>query len=327
MGISLKTQKMLWGRAASRCSFPECKKELVMDATLTDDESLVGEACHIVARSEDGPRGSSDLTSEQRDKYANLILMCNVHHKVIDDQHEHYTVEILRNFKAEHEAWVNKSLSSHDPYAQRDEEIYVSYIESFEQYIDITEWNNWTSWVFFGGQPQLSKEMKSKLDDLRGWLFSRVWPNRYPELELAFENFRRVLSDFLNTFEQHAKEHGEHMWITEKFYKINDWNPEVYDRLVGEFDYHCHLVEDLMLELNRAANYIFEKVRKFILFTYRLDVGLLYVTSGPHMDFSMRSYKTQYLPEQKTDIPYVGIEEFASKVRFERDIWFGDKET
>ncbi len=326
MTISLKTQKMLWGRSASRCSFPKCKKELVMDATLTDDESLVGEACHIVARSEDGPRGVSNLTSEQRDKYANLVLMCNMHHKVIDDQPEHYTVDMLQNFKAKHETWVNQSLSIHDPNIQRDEEIYISYIESFEGYIDITEWNNWTSWVF-GGQPQLYKEMKRRLDELREWLFTRVWPNRYPELDFAFENFRRVLSDFLNTFEKHAKEYGENMLITEKFYKIDDWNQEIYSSLLSQFNYHCHLVEDLMLELNRAANYIFEKVRKFILFTYRLDVGLLYITSGPHMDFSIHSYKAQYLPEQKIDIPYVGIEDFASKVRFERDFCFGDQET
>ena len=43
MGISLKTHKMLWGRAANRCAFPECRRELVMDASETDDKSLIGE--------------------------------------------------------------------------------------------------------------------------------------------------------------------------------------------------------------------------------------------------------------------------------------------
>jgi hypothetical protein len=41
MTISLKTHKMLWGRAASRCAFPGCRRELVMDASPTDDESLI----------------------------------------------------------------------------------------------------------------------------------------------------------------------------------------------------------------------------------------------------------------------------------------------
>jgi hypothetical protein len=55
MSISLKTHKMLWGRAANRCAFPECRRELVMDASETDDESLVGEECHIIAREQNGP--------------------------------------------------------------------------------------------------------------------------------------------------------------------------------------------------------------------------------------------------------------------------------
>ena len=32
MSISLKTHKMLWGRAANKCAFPECRKDLVVDA-------------------------------------------------------------------------------------------------------------------------------------------------------------------------------------------------------------------------------------------------------------------------------------------------------
>lgn len=53
--LTQKTLKLLWGRAASRCAI--CKRELVMDETETDDASIVGEACHIVAESPDGPRG------------------------------------------------------------------------------------------------------------------------------------------------------------------------------------------------------------------------------------------------------------------------------
>lgn len=64
MSISLKTHKMLWGRAGSKCAFTGCRKDLVVDATETDDESVVGEECHIIARKSDGARGVSDLTEE-----------------------------------------------------------------------------------------------------------------------------------------------------------------------------------------------------------------------------------------------------------------------
>lgn len=80
MSIQLKTHKMLWGRSGNICAFPDCKKELVMDISETDDISVVGEEAHIVAREAEGPRGNSPLTPEQRDKYDNLILMCSIHH-------------------------------------------------------------------------------------------------------------------------------------------------------------------------------------------------------------------------------------------------------
>lgn len=86
MTISVKSRKLLWGNAANRCSFPECKKKLVMDETETDDVSIIGEECHIIAREDGGPRGNPKLSKDRRDLYNNLVLMCRNHHKVIDDQ-------------------------------------------------------------------------------------------------------------------------------------------------------------------------------------------------------------------------------------------------
>ena len=67
MGISVKTRKLLWGKAANRCSMCDCRRELIMDETETDDYSVVGEECHIVAREKDGPRGESTLSKEEWD--------------------------------------------------------------------------------------------------------------------------------------------------------------------------------------------------------------------------------------------------------------------
>ncbi len=113
--VSPKTHKMLWGRAASRCAFPDCHKELVMDGNDLDAASLVGQECHIVAKEPEGPRGDSPLSSKQRDEYENLILLCNIHHKVIDDQPHTYPVEHLHQMKAEHEQWVRQSLQGTSP--------------------------------------------------------------------------------------------------------------------------------------------------------------------------------------------------------------------
>ena len=101
---------MLWGRAAGRCSMTECRQPLVIDSTETDNEALIGDMCHMVAESEDGPRGQSPLTREQRDQYDSLILSCRNHHGEIDGQPGTFTVERLKAIKADHERWVRDSL-------------------------------------------------------------------------------------------------------------------------------------------------------------------------------------------------------------------------
>lgn len=50
------------------------------------------------------------MTSEQRDSYANLILLCRHHHALIDLIEEKYPVELLHQIKTEHEQWVIESL-------------------------------------------------------------------------------------------------------------------------------------------------------------------------------------------------------------------------
>ncbi len=79
-----------------------------------DDESLLGEECHIIAKSIDGPRGNPDFPEAKLDKYENLILLCRIHHKIIDHQPNKYTVKYLREIKSAHERWVRESLLYHD---------------------------------------------------------------------------------------------------------------------------------------------------------------------------------------------------------------------
>jgi hypothetical protein len=100
VSISDKTRKILWVKAGGRCSV--CQQQLVTDAEAAEDEpSVFGEECHIVARSPGGPRAGK---IEDPDGYNNLILLCRKHHKQVDDQPAHFTVERLRQVKRDHEA-------------------------------------------------------------------------------------------------------------------------------------------------------------------------------------------------------------------------------
>ncbi len=76
---------------------------LVTEGTETDDPSVFGEEAHIVSAAPDGPR-HGPLPSH--DVYDNLILLCSKHHKQVDDQVGHYTVDLLKQIKRDHEEWV-----------------------------------------------------------------------------------------------------------------------------------------------------------------------------------------------------------------------------
>jgi hypothetical protein len=88
-----------------------CRHELVIDATAADDESVIGDECHIVSGKSQGPRHDPARPSECLDELENLILLCRIHHKMVDDQYETYTVEMLKTLKANHEKWVSDALS------------------------------------------------------------------------------------------------------------------------------------------------------------------------------------------------------------------------
>jgi hypothetical protein len=108
MAITDKTRKVLWAKSGNRCAL--CRHRLVVDETDLDDESVVGEECHICAQTPNGPRYESTLSVENIDHLDNLILLCSTHHKLIDDQIETYSASIIHALKANHEKWVEEKL-------------------------------------------------------------------------------------------------------------------------------------------------------------------------------------------------------------------------
>jgi hypothetical protein len=113
MPISEKTRKILWGRSGNKCA--KCRRELIISRTAADDESVVGDECHIVSGKNQGPRYDPTFPVEQLDEPENLILLCRVHHKMVDDQYDTYTVQVLRRLKENHERWVSSTLAADKP--------------------------------------------------------------------------------------------------------------------------------------------------------------------------------------------------------------------
>jgi hypothetical protein len=51
------------------------------------------------------------LPEEMVDQPENLLLLCRVHHKMVDDQFETYSAQMLKTLKANHERWVSTTLT------------------------------------------------------------------------------------------------------------------------------------------------------------------------------------------------------------------------
>jgi hypothetical protein len=97
---SRTTVKRLFAVSGNLCAFPKCSTPLVDPKS----SSIVGEICHIKGDKPGAARYDATQTNEDRQAFDNLILLCNVHHKIVDDDDTAYTVSRLLQMKQDHEA-------------------------------------------------------------------------------------------------------------------------------------------------------------------------------------------------------------------------------
>lgn len=83
----------------------------MISSTPKDAQAIVGQECHIISGKTEGPRHDPTYPPDKIDEVGNLVLLCAVHHKMVDDQSETYNIEILRKLKTNHEAWVRTALT------------------------------------------------------------------------------------------------------------------------------------------------------------------------------------------------------------------------
>ncbi|NKC13839.1 MAG: HNH endonuclease [Gammaproteobacteria bacterium] len=106
MAISDADTKLLWGRAAGKCSNPDCEQDLT-ELIETGDGFNIGEMAHLVAKKPDGPRG---VPGGGDDTYANLILLCPSCHRRIDKAPDgQYPVKMLLEWKSTHEQRIRNT--------------------------------------------------------------------------------------------------------------------------------------------------------------------------------------------------------------------------
>lgn len=79
------------------CAFPGCQTPIVHE-----EGTVLGEICHIRAQSVGGPRFDPLLRNDMLHSEENLILLCSVHHKIVDDDAVAYDILTLQGMKSSH---------------------------------------------------------------------------------------------------------------------------------------------------------------------------------------------------------------------------------
>jgi len=101
--VSETVKIRLWGKAAGRCQYDGCNQPLWIDA-LTQAEFNSAYIAHIIADKPTGPRGDTFLSEQLKADISNLMLLCDVHHRMIDiSDVAGHPVDLLRSMKERHE--------------------------------------------------------------------------------------------------------------------------------------------------------------------------------------------------------------------------------
>lgn len=101
--IPNKTKLQIWTKSGGRCQFKGCNKNLLRD-DLTFSEMNNAHIAHIIDVNKKTHRYSENYSEEQKNEIWNLMLLCQKHHRLIDnEEEENYSVEKLKKYKREHE--------------------------------------------------------------------------------------------------------------------------------------------------------------------------------------------------------------------------------
>lgn len=112
MGYSESTRLRLASLSGNECAFPGC----ILPIFDTEHGAMVGEVCHIKGKKPGSARHDPDQPEEERDAFENLVLMCPIHHDLIDKPatRDAFSVEMIQGYKHEHESRFKNTIVKED---------------------------------------------------------------------------------------------------------------------------------------------------------------------------------------------------------------------
>lgn len=102
-------------RVGMRCSNPKCGKPTSGPREDLSQALNIGVAAHITAASLRGPRYDGGLSPEERKSATNGIWLCQNCAKLVDNDENRYTVDVLRQWKARSEEAARQAIETNTP--------------------------------------------------------------------------------------------------------------------------------------------------------------------------------------------------------------------
>ena len=297
MGVSAKDTKILWAKAAGRCSMPDCRAKVIEDGTRSPSgkDVLIGQTCHIVSPKPNGPRGASILAEKDRHRYPNLIVLCCNHHTRVDQDPGSWPIERLHQIKADHELWVENNLDLTQE--SKSSKAYAHLVDLATDRLSLSFWDDISDGAVAG---MLPGHFVQGCNDFTTTVFRFVWPDEKPQLEAAIRNLAGRLGDFVHHFVSGAQRLPNDTWREDKTWKRTIRSPDQYHRHVDaakawqrrSFDHLCNVV----VALNEFA----ESVRTHLVSDYFITQGKFTVLDSMGLTNDLET--VHYLPSQYTEV-------------------------
>ncbi len=103
--LTVGTQRRLWSESGGFCQSPTCGDSLFEE----DADIDFAQMAHIVGASSSGPRGTSELTPDQRAHHSNITVLCPKCHILIDRLPDEYPLSTLQQWKARHQGKLQQA--------------------------------------------------------------------------------------------------------------------------------------------------------------------------------------------------------------------------
>jgi hypothetical protein len=297
--MNQKDIKLLWGRAANRCSI--CRTELSQNAQAAAAAFTLGEQAHIVGEREDAARGRSMLTDDERNSYHNIILLCPNHHTEIDKNEADWPVEKLHYVKSAHELWVRETLGEAADRKLAAKQVAVTaIIDTAVTLCNLENWKAWTSHAL-APDPVWETSMPGKLYEFRQRVAAAIWTEEFDELKRATVSLAILLHNAASTFTEHAAYDNE-LLRPHKFYRGNGHNPNYHRDLAlyGEWLDECYR---LIRRSTCAANWFADVVRRDINPMFFAERGKFVIEEGPFEGLRWRASIPEFSEEEKMGLP------------------------